>query len=52
MYDIECLEKQKIDIIAEHIARYHDTELSEAEKRRIAELNLQIKQFKERASDG
>ena len=47
MIDIEYLERQKTKIIADHVKRCHDTELSEAEKVVINELNWQIKQLKE-----
>ena len=47
MIDIEYLERQKTKIIADHVKRCHDTELSEAEKIVINELNWQIKQLKE-----
>ena len=45
MIDIEYLERQKTEIVADHIRRCHDTKLSEAEKYVIAELNWQISQL-------
>lgn len=46
MYDIDYLERQKNNIIADHILRCHDTKLSEAEELLIAELNQQIAELK------
>ena len=47
MIDIEYLEKQKTEIVADHIRLCHDTKLSKAEKLVIAELNWQISQLDE-----
>lgn len=52
MIDVEYLERQKTEIVADHIRRCHDTELSKAEKIVIAELNWQIKQLKEQMKGG
>lgn len=46
MIDIDYLERQKTEIVSDHIRRCHDTNLSEAEKMLITELNWQIKQLK------
>jgi len=45
MIDIEYLERQKAEIVADHVRRYHDTKLTKAEKMIIDELNWQIKQL-------
>ena len=42
MCDIDYLERQKIEIVADHIRRCHDTKLSEAEEMLISQLNWQI----------
>lgn len=45
MIDIEYLKRQKAEIVADHVRRYHDTKLTKAEKMIIDELNWQIKQL-------
>lgn len=50
MIDVEYIERQKIEIVADHIRRCHDTELSKAEKMVIAELNWEIEQLKRKGS--
>lgn len=45
MIDIEYLERQKTEIVADHVRRYHDTKLTKAEQMIIDELNWQIKQL-------
>ena len=44
--DIEYLERKKTEIVAEHVRRCHDTDLSEAEKMVLAELNWKIECLK------
>ena len=46
MMDIEYLEQKKAEIVADHIRRCHDTNLSEAEKFVLAELNQKIEFLK------
>ncbi len=46
MMDIEYLERKKIEIVADHVRRCHDTNLSEAEKIVLAELNWKIERMK------
>lgn len=46
MMDIEYLERKKTEIVADHVRRCHDTNLSEAEKIVLAELNWKIEQLK------
>ena len=46
MIDIEYLERKKAEIVADHIRRCHDTNLSEAEKIVLAELNCKIESLK------
>lgn len=40
------LERKKTEIVADHVRRCHDTELSEAEKWVIAELDYEIRRLK------
>jgi hypothetical protein len=40
------LERKKIEIVTDHIRRCHDTNLDEAEKIVIADLNCEIKRLK------
>ena len=47
MVDIEYLEQQKTEIVADHIKRCGLTELDEAEKWIIKEINWQIESIKE-----
>ena len=52
MMDIEYLERKKTEIVADHVRRCHDTNLSEAEKTVLAELNWKIALLKKmRGSD-
>ena len=46
MMDIEYLERKKTEIVADHVRRCHDTNLSKAEKIVLAELNWKIEQLK------
>ena len=46
MIDIEYLERKKTEIVADHVRRCHDTNLSEAEKIVLAELNWKIECLK------
>lgn len=47
MIDIEYLEKKKMELIAEHIRLNGMSELSEAEKYVLKELDYEIKKLKE-----
>ena len=51
MIDIEHLEYKKAEIVADHVRRCHDVNLSEAEKIVIADLNFQIEQLKKLQED-
>lgn len=46
MLDIEYLERQKTEIVADHVRRCGVTQLSPAEQMLIKELNWQIEQLK------
>lgn len=46
MTDIEYIEQKKSEIVSDHIRRCHNTELNEAEKEVIDELNWQIERLK------
>ena len=48
---IADLEQKKQDIIADHVRRYHDTNLSEAERLVISQLDYEIKRKKEASTD-
>lgn len=45
---IEYLEQRKTEIVSDHIRRCHDTELDEAEKYVIAEINWEIAQLRKK----
>lgn len=45
MIDVEYLEQKKAEIVANHIRRCHDANLSEAEQIIIAQLNWEIEQL-------
>ncbi|MBR4610223.1 MAG: hypothetical protein IKO38_07225 [Erysipelotrichaceae bacterium] len=51
MIDIEYLEQKKSEIVAEHIRLCGLTELTEAEKIVISELDYQIKCLKEEQNE-
>ena len=46
MIDVEYLEQKKTEIVADHIRRCHDANLSKAEQIIIAQLNWEIEQLK------
>ena len=46
MIDVEYLEQKKTEIVADHIRRCHDANLSEAEQIIISQLNWEIEQLK------
>lgn len=51
MIDIQYIEQQKTEIVADHIRRCHDTKLSKAEEMLIAQLNWQIAELKKMQED-
>ena len=52
MVDIAYLERQKTEIVADHIRREGPSPLSEAEQWIIKELDWQIKQLSNKGDEG